>query len=248
MIVYNDISHVDNRNKNVVFNYIKNIRKSGDKRPLRILDVGGGSNNWLSPHTTHVIDNYWYEDLDNIKLFNFDLEDASAWEVVFRDVEENGKFDFVSCTHTLEDLNDPQFTCKSINLIGNAGYVAVPSKYAEFAKFETCYGGPPYKGYHHHRWIYTIEDDIFVGYPKQGLLEHLALDELLGGDPDMIIAQHTEISFLWEGDFEFDFIQPWSMLRDMPPRNQPMLNVLLGKNELSWDKLVQNTKERQNNG
>ena len=242
MIKFKDINKIENRNKDRVFEYIGNIKKEDDTRPLRILDVGGGINSWLNPHVTHIIDGFNSETAkDNITLFNFDLDDNDAWQEVFKDVEENGKFDFVSSTHTLEDLNSPVFSCMAMNKIANAGYIAVPSKYAEFARFERCYATKyAYKGYHHHRWVYTLENDVFTGYPKQGSIEYATLSEMNGKDPDPNIAQSTEIEFLWEENFEFDLMPPWSLIHAAPPKNAVMMNNLVQKDDLSWDRLLQN--------
>jgi hypothetical protein len=70
------------------------------------------------------------------------------------------------------------------------GFVAVPSKYQEFSKFEG-----PYKGYIHHRYVFNKEDKEFVAYPKLNFLETDArFDEV----SNKLTNQNTELQFFWK--------------------------------------------------
>jgi SAM-dependent methyltransferase len=59
-------------------------------------------------------------------------------------------FDFVVCSHTLEDIRDPVFLCSELNRVGRRGYLETPSMLAELA-----FGveSRVYAGYYHHRWL-----------------------------------------------------------------------------------------------
>src|SRR5919112_583208 len=41
---------------------------------------------------------------------------------------EDASFDFVICSHTLEDVRDPVWVCSELVPIGKAGYIEVPSR------------------------------------------------------------------------------------------------------------------------
>ncbi len=74
------------------------------------------------------------------------------------------EFDFVFCSHTLEDLRDPIFVCSEIARVGKKGYIEVPSWLAE------CSMGiesRSYAGWYHHRWIVEIQENelTFVHKP-----------------------------------------------------------------------------------
>ncbi len=64
------------------------------------------------------------------------------------------QFDFVVCSHALEDIRDPLWVCSELVRVGKAGYVEVPSRV-----FETTRGveRPNTAGLSHHRWLIDIE-------------------------------------------------------------------------------------------
>ena len=63
---------------------------------------------------------------------------------------EDNFFDFVICSHTLEDIRDPVRVCSEINRVGKAGYIETPS-----SQVELTFGieSKQYAGYYHHRWL-----------------------------------------------------------------------------------------------
>jgi hypothetical protein len=63
------------------------------------------------------------------------------------------QFDFVICSHTLEDVHDPMWVCSEMNRIARAGYISVPSRLEE----QSWGVEGPYAGYAHHHWLVTIE-------------------------------------------------------------------------------------------
>ena len=102
----------------------------------RVLDVGG----WYSPFNlaTHVIDLQRYEtrrtgealDPEDAERFS-----ADTWQIADVCVSPwpypDKFFDFVICSHLLEDVRDPLSVCRELCRIGRAGYVETPSRLRE---------------------------------------------------------------------------------------------------------------------
>ena len=211
MIIEKNLSS-NNSNYNLAFDYFKSHFTDNTKR-YRILDVGAGANPWAIDWLTHVVDKFTNpSDISNvinknIKIFNVDIDDPREWESVLNDVKMNGKFDFVICSHTLEDVNNPKISCEIINKIGKSGFISMPSKYSELINFENksnC--NLPYKGYHHHRWIYQIKNNKLIGYPKMNFHDYVNFEI------DHQKSYSTEICFLWEDNFDYEFIAPYELL------------------------------------
>jgi hypothetical protein len=174
-----------------------------------VLDVGGSFNNWLAEKVTHMFDFQdphldngwsWRHIKSSATWFKGDINNHEDWYQIFDYVEKNGKFDFVSCTHTLEDLAYPMAALRNMPRIAKAGFIAVPSKY-----WELCRGvpGTP-RGGHHHRWIFNNEQNKLLMYPKINLIEYMALYEQRR---DLIIKnQPTELRLMWEDNIDFEVI------------------------------------------
>lgn len=207
-----------NTNHHLAFEYLES-KFNKDEKNYRVLDVGAGAHPWAFDWITHIIDafvepkDFKKFDDSHIKVYNFDAQDSIEWQDILDDVEESGKFDFVICSHTLEDVNNPKVLCKMINRVGNAGFVSMPSKYAELTPFENKYN-LPYCGYHHHRWIYQIKDDTLIGYPKMNFYDYVSFDF------DQSKAVHSEIAFLWEGEFKYELLAPDQMLDNRKGENR----------------------------
>ena len=107
-------------------------------------------------------------------------------------------FDFVYCRHVLEDMWNPFALCAEMSRVAKAGYVETPSPIAELCR-GTDGAAPPYRGYHHHRfmvWNYRNELRFVSKYP---LIEYLQFDEarlatLLRRGPKYWNTYH-----LWDG-------------------------------------------------
>jgi SAM-dependent methyltransferase len=63
------------------------------------------------------------------------------------------QFDFVICSHTLEDVRDPLWVCSEIIRVGNRGYIEIPSRLAESSRGIE----PNQVGWSHHRWLVEID-------------------------------------------------------------------------------------------
>ncbi|MDA0737398.1 MAG: methyltransferase domain-containing protein [Nitrospirae bacterium] len=68
---------------------------------------------------------------------------------------EDKKFDFVFCSHTLEDVRDPIWVCQELMRVGKAGYIETPSRIIEsmlgVERLRYC-------GYSHHHWLCELTD------------------------------------------------------------------------------------------
>lgn len=228
-IIYKNILHI-NSNHQVVFDYLES-KFNKEERNYRIIDVGAGENPWAIDWLTHIADNFIdpknYNKFNNkVEIFKVDINDPREWNCILDDVEKNGKFDFVICSHTLEDINNPKISCEMLNKIGKSGYISMPSKYAEMAVFEfksNC--GLPYKGYHHHRWIYQIKNDTLIGVPKMNFHDYIQFKF------DIAKGIGTEICFIWENGFNYEFIEPHQLLDNRIGKNR--LNEIFEDDDLT---------------
>jgi len=74
-------------------------------------------------------------------------------------------FDFVVCSHTLEDIRDPIWACSEIVRISKAGYIETPSRLWEQTK-----RGSGVVGEGHHRWMVEVQDNRILFYGKPHFL------------------------------------------------------------------------------
>jgi SAM-dependent methyltransferase len=177
-----------------------------------VLDVGA----WGRPfrRADWVLDHMPYETRG---LYGFDGSeperfDASRWvqhDICSREPWpfEDDSFDFVICSHTLEDVRDPIWVCQELARIGKAGYIEVPSRLEEQA-----YGVQgPWVGWGHHHWL------VDAG---EGRLDFLFKHHILHGKPETqfphsflaeLAPEERVQRFFWEGTFvaqEKVFLQP----------------------------------------
>lgn len=137
----------------------------------RVLDVGG----WAAPlnRADWVLDVMPYDTRGVLGSFGPPPERFSRETWVQRDMcdrepypFEDGHFDMVVCTFTLEDLRDPVWVCQEMSRIGKAGYVEVPSLFDELMWKNPEASGGPWVGHSHHHWLCTLEDGELVFLTK----------------------------------------------------------------------------------
>lgn len=164
----------------------------------RVLDIGGAMNNWASKYVTHLVDINPPENSGAITYFKGDLGLHDVWIDMLEDVKNNGKFDFILSTHTLEDLRNPQMALHYMEKLGKQGFIAVPSKYSESGRW-----GTSFRGWIHHRWIFNDENGTLVLYPKLNFTEYLpVLDTLASKNkPDI-----EELNFFWKDRLDWKTI------------------------------------------
>jgi SAM-dependent methyltransferase len=74
------------------------------------------------------------------------------------------EFDFVVCSHVLEDVRDPLQVCAEMIRVGKRGYLETPSRLAESTRGVSR---PYMAGHSHHRWLVEIEAGRVVFTMKQ---------------------------------------------------------------------------------
>jgi hypothetical protein len=190
-------SQLSNGDKTDLINYIK-IKKSEGK--FTVVDVGGSINGWSSPYIDAVVD---FNDLEknntNIKHFKCDITHPDSYKDIFSYVEENGKFDFCICSHTLEDIMNPVYVSEQICKISNEGYISFPSKFRELSRFE----GGNYRGYIHHRWIFKVkEGNKIIAFPKINLIENNPLFDNIANMSENL----KDLSFYWKDSIEMEYV------------------------------------------
>jgi methyltransferase family protein len=184
---------------NQVENILKLIRPSD-----RVLDVGGGYGPF--PRADAVLDlepyDFYLAHKTGDERVNFGRDDwyvgdichPSAWERI-----PDKAFDFVVCSHTLEDVRDPIFVCSQLNRVGKAGYIETPSKFRECAKTSAS---EVVIGWEHHRWFLEVENGTVFFRTKNPWIHHF--DYL--GDKRRQHASDYFKQFLgvhWVGSFDY---------------------------------------------
>jgi hypothetical protein len=189
---------ISNHKREDVIQYVKEMKAKGT---FKVVDVGGTITGWSADIIDALIDfNEPQYNLGSIKHFKCDITDYSSWEDIRNYVLTNGKYDFCICTHTLEDIINPKFVCEQLSTIASAGYIAVPTKHRELSRFEM--DGCNYRGHIHHRWIFNIEDNVFVGYPKINYLDSTNVFDAIACMDD----NKSDLSFYWKDNIDIRYL------------------------------------------
>ncbi|MFZ4396280.1 MAG: hypothetical protein ACOYOU_11715 [Kiritimatiellia bacterium] len=194
---------------------------------FRILEVGAAAN----PQYDDLVDTYM--DLFPVRsqkpTITGDINLPEVWDSM------SGKsWDFVICSHVLEDIRDPLFVLRQLTRHARGGFIAVPNKHTELSKVESWL----YVGYAHHRWIFTVQHDVLRILAKWPIANYFArvaaparwLGRLPGaeriqihlgmapGGPGLAWLDHCkvrsrkhgreglELGVLWEHDLSFEYV------------------------------------------
>jgi len=181
-----------------------------------VLDVGG----WWQPLrcATHVIDVMPYASRhadDALDPENEERFSAATWTV--HDVCSapwpfgDKQFDFVFCSHLLEDVRDPIAVCGELVRVSKSGYIETPSRAREifskarFFGLKSAFGSVPEIGFRHHRWFVELENDRFTFTAKdQHLLgdrSHFITRSDLGRK---MTEEESGIALWFDGKFSFE--------------------------------------------
>lgn len=117
-------------------------------------------------------------------------------------------FDFIYCRHVLEDMHNPFLLIQEMSRVGKAGYIETPSPIAELCRGIDG-GSPPYRGYHHHRFILWVQDGELRLVSKYPLIELLRSDKLDEATGAMLRggARYWNTQFLWSGAIPYRHLQ-----------------------------------------
>ena len=169
----------------------------------RLLDVGG----WAQPlnRADCVVDLLPFETRGQYGSIGPGPErfDASTW--IEHDIcgpplpFDDDSFDFVVCSHVLEDIRDPLRVCREMVRVGKAGYVEVPSR-----EIESTWGVEGrYAGYYHHRWLVELRDGGLVfRFKTPALLASRRLHLSSRHGRNMSEARRVTWLF-WSGSFSY---------------------------------------------
>ncbi len=178
----------------------------------KVLDIGG----WACPfnRATHVMDaerfetRGYYAKIGKPAFQGPAQEHFTAATWIQRDIcgrepypFKDKELDFVTCSHTLEDIRDPLWVCSEMVRISRRGYVEIPSRL-----WETCRGTehPRLAGLSHHRWLIEITGNHISFLPKYHMLHRSPRFNL----PEAMLRTLTEeesITYLfWDGSFTFE--------------------------------------------
>jgi hypothetical protein len=168
-----------------------------------VLDVGG----WAKPlaRADWVIDLMPYETRGLYGEPDPDPErfGAESWvERDFCDREpwpfEAGQFDFVVCSHTLEDVRDPIWVCSEMNRVARAGYIEVPSRLEE----QSLGVHGDWVGWSHHHWLCDIApgraEFVFKSWSLGSRPEYFLTEE----EAATLTAEERVQPMFWEGELE----------------------------------------------
>lgn len=177
-----------------VLDYVRKLKEGNPN--FTLLDIGASHNPFNLEFLTHTFDLRPIQ-LPNVHAFAGDMNCYEDWVQLFDYVEKNGKFDFVNCTHTLEDIAYPMAALRYLPKIAKEGFIAVPSKYYELQQRDSFKGGI------HHRWIFNSRDGVLVAYPKIGLLENMTFFPY---GKEVEEKADTELRIFWKEDIRFEVI------------------------------------------
>jgi hypothetical protein len=167
-----------------------------------VLDVGGAARPF--PRADWILDLAPYEARGQLGWQGertAERFDASRW--VRRDIcdrepwpFDDDQFDFVICSHTLEDIRDPVWACAELQRVARAGYVEVPS-----LREELTYGiQGPWVGWGHHHWLVIAGADGLEFLFKHHVVNRPG-SHRPAGSADGLTAEERVQAFWWEGSF-----------------------------------------------
>ncbi len=179
----------------IVKNLTADVKKIISENNYKTIDVGASLQFWSYPECKFVAD-IVKMDKEDVKFFNFNIQDKQTWGELLNYVEQHGKFDYSICSHTLEDVITPTELLDLLPKISNKGYIAIPSKFDEFSFL----WDNKYRGNAHHKQIIDVKDNTICIYPKYPFIEvfdesNKLLENNLG----------KELVVFWENEIPYKF-------------------------------------------
>lgn len=145
-----------------VYDYLANVVIPKD---AKVLEIGPGTVPFKRADVS--VD---FVDVEGVK--NLVKMDVASESLPFEDKE----FDFVVARHVLEDMYNPFPLCAEMSRVAKAGYIETPSPIAELGRGVDG-GSPPFRGYHHHRYMAWVVGNEFRMISKYPFVEYLKFDE-----------------------------------------------------------------------
>ena len=174
---------------------IGDVKKLISENNYKTIDIGASAQFWSYPECKFVADIVEIQE-EGVKFFNFNIQNKNTWGELLSYVEENGKFDFSICSHTLEDVLTPVDLLNLLPKISKRGYIAIPSKFDEFSFL----WNNKYRGNAHHKQIIDVKDDMICIYPKYPFIEvYDESDEILKN------SLGKELVVFWDTDIPYKF-------------------------------------------
>lgn len=177
-----------------------------------VLDIGG----WACPfnRANYVLDaegfesRGYYEKIGRPKSQGGDKEHFTKETWIQRDICDrrpwpfkDKQFDFVICSHTLEDIRDPIGVCDEIMRVGKRGYIEIPSR-----EWESCRGLEHHKivGLSHHRWLIEVEESQIRFFQKYHIIHSDWRYSFPHSTFTKMSAERSVQWLFWEGEFSFE--------------------------------------------
>jgi SAM-dependent methyltransferase len=167
-----------------------------------VLDVGGWAKpfaraDWtmdLLPYETRGLYGYDHGSRDEERFtagtwVQRDICDRTPWPFA------DDQFDFVVCSHVLEDVRDPIFVCSELSRIAKAGYVEVPSRLEE----QTWGVEGQFCGWSHHHWLIEARDGGLEFLTKQHAVHGNRRFQVPRVHRDAQPPERRVVSLFWEG-------------------------------------------------
>lgn len=169
-----------------------------------VLDIGGWGKPF--PRADWVIDLMPYETRGLYGYETHDPERFTRATWIQRDICDREPFpfadksiDFVTCSHTLEDVRDPIWVCSEMQRVAKAGYIETPSRLEEQARGVEG----PWVGWSHHRWLVEELEGRLEFVFKHHVICGRERDHLPAGFIDRCDEDERTLAFWWEGSFEY---------------------------------------------
>jgi len=213
--------HFGKQSKGVV-ELVNFLSSKKEKTDYKVLDVGGAIGPYFWEHTDVLLD--WNEPVESDiwipeeygtppntykgQFIQGDITAEEGWTELLEIVSKNGKFDFVICRHTLEDIENPKFVTDKLQKVAKAGFIAFPGKHMEMEKgFYKRF--PKTRGMHHHRWIFITKNGRLYGLPKMGwtdLIKDKDLKKMNFYKEKIEDPKDHELRFYWEDSIDVIYL------------------------------------------
>lgn len=174
-----------------------------------------------------------------------DFVDITGLDVIKCDVAteplpfEDKSFDFIVCRHCIEDMYNPFPLLREMSRVGKAGYIETPSPIAELGRGVDG-GSPPFRGYHHHRFMtWPLGKDLRL-ISKYPFIEYLRFDE---PKIDELLKQerYWNTYYLWSDEITFAHRQS-PLHFDIPREYAHVLSEAMDLSRESTDAFFLNIK------